>query len=162
LLRTTGSMRFIADAMLGRLAKWLRIIGFDVLYYPDIEDRQMIRIALQEGRTILTRDSGLLKNKGARNAIFIASDDVQSQLRELRGKLCFEEARPLGRCAVCNGILSVVDRRDEVREAVPDFIYHNVDTFLCCRGCGKVYWPGSHREKFRNKIGELLKVEVED
>jgi uncharacterized protein with PIN domain len=155
-------MRFIADAMLGRLTKWLRILGFDVLYYTDIEDRQVIRIAAEQERIILTRDSGLLKNKGARHAIFITSDTVQDQLRELGDRLCFADAEPSGRCAVCNGILATVDEKDRVREAVPDFVFHNVDEFLRCGMCGKVYWRGSHQEKFRKRIREILKVEVED
>ncbi len=157
-----GEMSFIADAMLGRLAKWLRILGFDVLYYPDIEDRQVIRIALEQGRIILTRDGGLLKNKGARNAIFITSDRTRDQLLELRDKLRFAEAEPLGRCAVCNGLLAVVDDKPDVRESVPDFIYHTFNEFLRCGVCGKVYWHGSHQEKFREKIREILKVEVEE
>jgi uncharacterized protein with PIN domain len=155
-------MRFIADAMLGRLAKWLRILGLDVLYCADMEDGQVIRIALEQRRIILTRDSGLVKNRGAKDAILITSDNVRDQLRELRDRLPLGEAKHLGRCAVCNGILSRVDKKDEVREAVPDYIYHSVDNFLRCGGCGRVYWPGSHRKEFRKKIGEILKVEIED
>ncbi len=155
-------MRFIADAMLGRLAKWLRILGFDVLYYPEIEDRQVIRIAREEGRTILTRDTGLARNKGARDIIFVTADRVPDQLREMAGRLPFEEAEPSGRCAVCNGTLSRVDEKTTVRDAVPDFIYHNFSEFLRCRGCGKVYWEGSHQEKFREKVREILRVKIED
>jgi uncharacterized protein with PIN domain len=151
-------MRFIADAMLGRLAKWLRILGFDVLYYADIEDRQVIRIAAAQGRIILTRDSGLLKNKGVRNVIFITSDNVQDQLCELGGRLRFDEAEPFGRCAVCNGTLIAVDEKERVKEAVPDFIFHSVNEFLRCSVCDKVYWRGSHQEKFRKRIREILRV----
>jgi uncharacterized protein with PIN domain len=152
-------MRFIADAMLGRLARWLRILGFDVLYSPDIEDRQVIRIAREQERAILTRDAGLLKNKGARNAILITSDRTRDQLRELEGRLHLDEAEPLGRCAVCNGTLSVVGNKGEVREAVPDFIYHTFNEFLRCGGCGRIYWRGSHQEMFRKYIGDILKIE---
>jgi uncharacterized protein with PIN domain len=151
-------MRFIADAMLGRLAKWLRILGFDVLYYTDVEDRQVIRIAAEQGRIILTRDVGLLKNKGARNAIFITSDNVQEQLRELEGRLRFDEAEPSGRCAVCNGMLIAVDEKERVKEAVPDFIFHSINEFLRCSVCDKVYWRGSHQEEFRKRIREILRV----
>ncbi len=157
-----GNMRFIADAMLGRLARWLRILGFDVLYYNDIEDRQLIRIAREQERTILTRDTGLLKNKGAGNAIFITSDRTRDQLRELGARLRIAEAEPLGRCAVCNGTITVVGDKDEVRETVPDFIYHAFNEFLRCGGCGRIYWRGSHQKKFREDIVDILKVKIED
>ncbi len=154
-------MRYIADAMLGRLAKWLRILGFDVLYFPDIEDRQVIRIAREEGRTILTRDAGLAGNKGAKEVIFIKSDRTPDQLHEIAGRLRFDEADPFGRCAVCNGTLSRAGEKGRVRDAVPDFVYHNFSEFLLCSSCGKVYWEGSHQEKFRGKIREILKVKIE-
>ncbi len=161
-MRHNVKMRFIADAMLGRLARWLRILGFDVLYYPDIEDRQVIRTAREQERIILTRDGDLLKNKGAGSAILIRSDRTREQLRELGNRLHFDEAEPLGRCAVCNGVLSGVRDKGEVREAVPDFIYHNFNQFLRCGGCGKVYWRGSHQEKFRETIKDILKGKIED
>jgi uncharacterized protein len=148
--------------MLGRLAKWLRILGFDVLYDPGIEDRQVIRIAMEEGRTILTRDTGLARNKGVRDVIFVTTDRVSDQLREIAGRLPFAEAEPSGRCAVCNGVLSQVTEKGMIRNAVPDFVYHNFSEFLRCSGCGKVYWEGSHQEKFRERIRDILRVEIED
>jgi uncharacterized protein with PIN domain len=149
-------MKFIADAMLGRLAKWLRLMGFDVLYYPDIRDRELIRIAREQERTILTRDTGLMKSRGVIDAVFIEADDLSAQLMQIRERLDFSAAAPRGRCEICNGPLSGVTGKKEVRDLVPDFVYRNYDHFVRCAGCGKVYWEGSHYREIREKIGTIM------
>ena len=149
-------MKFVADAMLGRLAKWLRLMGFDVLYYPDIRDRELIRIAREQERTILTRDTGLMKAKGVIDPVFIEADDVSAQLLQIRDRLDFCAAAPLGRCELCNGLLSGVTGKKDIRDIVPDFVYHNYDHFVRCAGCGKVYWEGSHYREIREKIGRVM------
>ncbi len=155
-----GKMKFIADAMLGRLAKWLRLFGFDVLYYPHIEDRLIIKIAREQERTVLTRDTHLLRKKGLKDCIFVESDDIFMQLSELRNRLDFDKVSPLGRCTVCNGVLLKVSQKKEIKEYVPDFIYHNFNDFIKCPDCGKVYWKGSHQKKIKEKIIEILSAPV--
>lgn len=149
-------MKFIADAMLGRLAKWLRILGFDVLYYPDIDDREVVRIARQQERTILTRDRQLSRAKGLPGVIFIWKDDVFDQLSQIGTLLDLRHADLCGRCAACNGLLFDVSQKEEVRDFVPDFIYLNSVTFKRCGDCGKVYWEGSHHKRMREKVEEVL------
>ncbi|MEW6110142.1 MAG: Mut7-C RNAse domain-containing protein [Nitrospirota bacterium] len=149
-------MKFIADAMLGRLAKWLRLLGFDVLYYPDIDDRMLIRIAREQDRTVLTRDTRLLRNKGIRDYIFIKSDNIFEQLSEMKIRLDFAHSELFGRCIVCNGILSDVSGKEDIREYVPDFIYHNHNDFIKCINCGKVYWKGTHHRNIKEKIIRIL------
>jgi uncharacterized protein with PIN domain len=159
-------MKFIADAMLGRLAKWLRLMGFDVLYYHDISDRELIRIAREQERTILTRDTRLVKSSAIKDPIYIQSDAVFAQLMQMRDRLDFRNASLLGRCEICNGTLSCVPEKKEIRDLVPDFVYHNFESFVRCEECGKVYWEGSHFRKIREKIGEVMrdgmKEEIED
>lgn len=164
-------MKFIADAMLGRLAKWLRLLGFDVLYYPEIEDRQIIKIAREQGRTILTRDTRLMKCKGLTDPVFIGSDFILDQLDEVKERLNLRDADPIGRCVLCNGALLKISKKVEIRDFVPDFIYHNLNEFTRCTDCGKVYWEGTHYERFKEKLGGIVsapaagmgrKAEIED
>jgi len=153
-------MKFIADAMLGRLAKWLRILGFDVLYYSDIDDREVVRIAREQERTILTRDTQLSNRKGLPGVIFIEKDDVLDQLRQITPLLDFRQAAFSGRCVVCNGLLDKVPQKEEVRDLVPEYIYLNFPRFMRCRGCGKVYWEGSHHRDIRDRVKGVLSAGV--
>ncbi|OGW25256.1 MAG: hypothetical protein A2X59_03350 [Nitrospirae bacterium GWC2_42_7] len=149
-------MKFIADAMLGRLAKWLRFLGIDVLYYSDIEDRQIIRIAKEQGRTILTRDTGFLRRKGLKDCIFIKSDNVFEQLSELRERIGLDKCIQDRRCPICNGVFFIVSAKEEIREFVPDHVYRNHNSFMKCSDCCKVYWEGTHHQRIREKMSDII------
>jgi uncharacterized protein with PIN domain len=148
-------MRFIADSMLGRLARWLRLLGFDTLYYADIRDYDLLRIAQKEERIILTRDTHFLKRKGLRGSLLVRANDSREQLREVIRAYGITEFGP-GRCARCNGILHIVGEKAEVRHVVPDYIFLSYHDFLKCRACGRVYWEGTHLERFRDMIGKMV------
>jgi len=150
-------MKFIADAMLGRLAKWLRLLGFDVLYYPAIEDRQVIKISREQERTILTRDTRMLQCKAVKAAVFIRSDHIADQLLEMKNILDFQAPDLADRCAVCNKRLRAAVDRDEIKDLVPDYVYHNYNSFMRCSNCGKIYWEGSHYKNIRGRTRELLR-----
>jgi len=137
-------MRFIADMMLGRLARWLRLYGYDTLYGIE-DDEGIIRVALEEGRTILTRDSGLFeraKKLGAK-AFLLSSNSLEEQVEELK-KLGveFKELFPANaRCPKCNGPIKAVPK-EAVRDKVPPKVYENYNEFYVCQKCGQIYWPG--------------------
>lgn len=142
-------MKMIADAMLGRLAKTLRFLGFDVLYFQGSTDLQLIRTAQREGRTILTRDSDFLSRKRMSvPLIFIKSNDLPGQLSELGDVLAPDGAALPPRCTSCNGVLLDAAKDERLRPIVPDFVFHHCDVFSRCAACGKVYWPGTHYRHF--------------
>ena len=151
-----GSQRFIADVMLGRLARWLRLLGFDTLYYHDINDTQVIRIAKDQGRVILTRDTRLVKIKGIKEYLLIRANDSFQQLLEVIRALNLKDFYLLSRCVSCNGQLSRLLDKSEIKDAVPDFVFLNYHRFSKCSGCGKVYWEGTHPKMFREKLSKVL------
>ncbi len=143
--------------MLGRLAKWLRLLGFDVLYYPAIDDRQVKKISREQERTILTRDTRMLQCKAVRNAVFIRSDRIADQLLEMKEILQLQDPDAARRCALCNDRLLSVADSCEVKDLVPDYVHHNFSSFMRCSGCGKIYWEGSHYKDIRCRAGRVLK-----
>jgi uncharacterized protein with PIN domain len=149
----TEKPEFVADCMLGRLARWLRILGFDTLYYPAIDDGTLSQLAEKENRIILTRDTGLTKRKNVKNYLMIEDDDLQSQLKQVIASYHLQVAPSIEsmRCPLCNGPLRDTDR-DFVKGRVPLYIYRSRDRFKHCPGCGKIYWKGSHYEKILDRI----------
>ncbi len=149
-------MKFIADAMLGRLARWMRFLGFDILYYPDISDSRLIRVAREQERLILTKDTRLIKIKGVKNYLLIKANNSYNQLPEVIETLKLKEFNPLSRCVECNGLLTRILDKIEIKNSVPEFVFLNINVFLKCSDCGRIYWEGTHPKKFREKLGEVL------
>jgi len=139
-------MKFIADVMLGKLAKRMRLLEFDVLYDHTFEDNSILRIALEQGRIILTRDIGLASRPLARDHILIQSDLADEQLAQVLGRFAMQDRDALSRCSVCNEPLFELDRQ-EVRDRVPDHVYETSFGFRQCSRCERVYWKGSHVKK---------------
>lgn len=136
-------MKFIADVMLGKLAKRMRLQGFDVLYDRALNDNEIIRISLDQDRVILTRDTGLAARPLAVRHLFINGDRADEQIKQVLAAFPSETPRPFTRCSVCNEPLLHVTGR-EVRDLVPPYVYERNALFLRCEGCGRIYWQGTH------------------
>jgi len=144
--------RFILDVHLGRLARYLRLLGFDSLYRNDLRDDEIVAIAAGEGRVILTRDIGILKNRSVTHGYWLRSQIAREQLREvfLRFDLA-GSARPLTRCMACNAPLAARSR-ESVRGRVAGRTFEQYDEFCECEGCGRLYWKGSHYAGLLNLV----------
>ena len=149
-------VRMIADGMLGRLAKALRMLGFDVAYDPFIADSELIRRAKEEHRVMLTRDTGMLRRRGLPRLVFVTSDHAGEQLGQVARELglTFNLRAALTRCTVCNGLIDSVPK-DSIKDEVPPYVFRTQETFARCRGCGRIYWRGTHVEHMERKLARL-------
>jgi len=145
--------RFVADAMLGKLARWLRILGYDTLYDSRAEDNELVRLARAESRILLTRDRDLARRRGVR-CLFIDKEDVEAQLAQVVRELELSTTNAFSRCIVCNGSLEPADK-EAIRDQVPPFVYSSQERFARCAGCGRVYWPATHWQGMRERIAAL-------
>jgi uncharacterized protein with PIN domain len=149
--------RFFADAMLGRLARWLRLLGFDCAWEPDIADARLVRRAVDEGRIVLTRDRGLPEAWRISGIHRVDSEKVRDQLAEVvRALDLAAEIRLLSRCSQCNAPLRPA-APEEVEACVPPRVLERHDAFEACPDCGRVYWEGSHTDQIRRLVDALLR-----
>jgi uncharacterized protein len=148
---------FIADVMLGRLAKWLRIAGFDVLYSNRFTDDELVALSRREGRILLSRDTRLLVRKAVRRFIFLESDRVQSQIIQVFADTHTTELpRLLTRCLSCNELLSEIPK-ETARANVPPYVYETQAHFKSCPKCRKIYWAGTHRQAVLRTLEGLVR-----
>jgi uncharacterized protein len=152
--------RFVVDVNLGRLAWLLRLLGFDVWWSNDADDKTLADISLQQQRILLTRDRGLLKRRAITHGLFVRSDDPEEQTLEVIRRLDLRQhLAPLTRCLRCNGKLAEVSK-DEVADHLEPLTRRYYDEFSRCPECGRIYWAGSHHarlvslvERFRAQLG---------
>ena len=152
--------RFIADAMLGTLAKWLRILGFDTLFDPGWDDDHLVRLARAEGRVLLTRDRELARRRGLQ-VLLVESQHLEEQIRQVFGELHLKPDRAYSRCPVCNEVLEPVDP-EVARDQVPAYVARTQDAFKSCPACQRIYWRGSHWEQMEEQVTQLWLRENED
>ncbi|HJQ85257.1 MAG TPA: Mut7-C RNAse domain-containing protein [Candidatus Binatia bacterium] len=147
-------MRFAVDRMLGRLARWLRILGHDVAYGPHLAGATLVACARREERFLLTRDTRLVRRRDLPRHLLVASDRFRDQLCEVAAVVPLGGAGVLRRCLDCNRPLQDVPR-ERVRERVPPFVWETAERFLACARCRRVYWPATHRAHVLAELAAL-------
>jgi uncharacterized protein with PIN domain len=148
--------RFVLDTHLGRLAAYLRMLGFDTLYRNDYPDEELARVSSQEGRILLTRDRGLLKRNTVTHGYCVREMDPREQVREVVQRFdLYGAVSPFRRCMRCNGLLQPV-AKEAIIERLEPKTQEYYDEFRTCQGCGRVYWKGSHYQRMQRLIERIL------
>ncbi|MDZ7658713.1 Mut7-C RNAse domain-containing protein [Fodinibius sp.] len=150
--------RFLADTNLGKLARYLRMAGFDTAYIQGQSDEEIISQMLEEKRTLLSRDRKLLMHKVIEHGYLPRSDDPAEQLQEVCRRFdLFDDVDPFTRCPNCNGVLQSVSK-EEVIDQLEPLTKKYFDDFSQCPDCGQIYWAGSHRQRMDERVKDLLGI----
>lgn len=151
--------RFIVDSNVGKLAKWLRMMGYDTLFLNDVDDAELIRIAQVEGRTLLTKDTQIMKRRvvtsGRLPIVLIDRDEPKEQLLQVMKKLHLDfQQRQFTRCLECNEVL-VPRERDRVKDLVPPYVFQTQTQYMQCPDCQRTYWRGTHWLRMKTELERL-------
>jgi uncharacterized protein with PIN domain len=157
---STGELKFMVDENVGKIARWLRMVGYNARFFAGADDTEMVTIALAEGRILLTRDTRIMERRvvvrGELKAILIRSDRPETQLKQIITalKLDKDSLRPFTLCMECNTPLEA-RLKEEVRERVPPYVYLTHSRFVACPTCHRIYWPGTHWQEMQRKLDSL-------
>jgi uncharacterized protein with PIN domain len=147
---------FAADVMLGRTAKWLRMLGIDTYYDNHAGDDALKQLCLEENRVLLTKDVALHRAMPAGTSRFVASVYPRQQLEEIIAAFRLDRLTLPPRCSLCNGVLASIEK-EMVKDLVPPYVFRTQSGFQHCRRCNKIYWPGTHLGKITGFIENLRK-----
>jgi uncharacterized protein with PIN domain len=148
--------RFVLDVHLGRLAAYLRMLGFDALYQNDYEDEELANLSRRERRILLTRDRGLLKRSAVSHGYLLRESAPRAQLAEVIRRFDLSGmVAQFTRCLRCNGALEPVAKASVEHRLLPKTRRY-YDEFASCRVCGRIYWKGSHYQDMRGRLAHLL------
>ena len=150
-------MKFILTPELGRLAKWLRILGFDAVYSTQVHLSSLLIHALRDNRIILTRNSHFIHKAQMTKAIWIKSDEVSQQLRQVIKELSLRLEKDLmfSRCTICNIELQGINKQ-QIKDRVPEYVFKTQQKFFACPSCQRVYWPGTHWGNVSEALKEII------
>ena len=160
-MRLISSFKFIVDNNVGKLVKWLRIMGYDTLFFNGKNDSRMIATALAESRIILTRDTQIMKRRvitsGQLKAILIKSDEPELQIHQVINTLDLDcQFRPFTICLECNQPL-LERSKQEVKDLVPPYVFQTQNQYMECPACHRIYWRGTHWQAMTKKLGKFTK-----
>jgi len=147
--------KFIADVHLGRLARYLRMMGFDVYYKNNLSDDEIVKISLKERRAILTRDIGILKRTEVTHGYFIRSDNVEKQTEEVVNRFDLQKSiKEFTRCLECNSELSKIEK-EKIIQQLPPMVAASQNEFFICPKCQKLFWAGTHHQKMLSLLQKI-------
>jgi len=155
-VRLISELKFIVDNNVGKLAKWLRIMGYDTLFFNGRDDSHMIATALAEDRVIITRDTQIMKRRlvtsGQLKAILIKEDQAEQQLRQVVDTLKLDcHFRPFALCLECNQPL-LERSKQQVKDLVPPYVFQTQSQYMVCPACQRIYWRGTHWQAMTKKL----------
>lgn len=155
-------MKFIVDQNVGRLAGWLRMMGFDSEFFTGGDDSEMVKQAYAEGRVLLTRDTGIIKRRmvstGQIRAVLFHSEEPEQQMRQLLAEFdLIRQANPFTICLECNRRL-VEKNGDDVEARVPPYVFATQTRYMECPVCRRIYWRGTHWQAMKKKLEELVRT----
>jgi len=144
--------------MVGKLARWLRILGYDTLYFKEIDNSRLLELARSEGRWLITRDARLLERRPGLPHTLIRDDRPERQLQQIVRELHLSpSAGLLTRCIECNTVLESIPK-EQARTSVPPYVFRTQEQFSRCPDCGRLYWKGTHEERIRERIKKLFEA----
>ena len=154
-------IKFIVDNNVGKLAKWLRLMGYDTVFFNGSNDSHMIATALAEDRVILTRDTQIMKRRvvtnGQLKAILIKSDEPEQQMQQVIATLNLDcQYRPFTICLECNQPL-LERSKQQVKDLVPPYVFQTQSQFMECPACHRIYWRGTHWQAMTKKLEKFVK-----
>ena len=162
--KTGGSsinhLKFIVDHNVGKLARWLRIMGYDTLFFDGSDDSHMVAEALAEGRVLLTRDTAIMKRRvvtsGRLQAILINSDAPEQQMRQVIDTLkLYLQFKPFTLCIECNQPLAERSQ-EQVKDLVPPYVFQTQSQYMECPACHRIYWRGTHWQAMTRKLNKFV------
>ncbi len=153
--------KFIVDCNVGKLTKWLRLMGYDAQFFDGSDDSQLVAVAQAEGRVILSRDTRIMKRRvitsGQLKAILIQSDEPERQIRQVIDALGLDcQFKPFTLCLECNQPL-VERSKGEVEDLVPPYVFRTQSQFRQCPNCRRIYWRGTHWRAMTKKLDSFTK-----
>ncbi len=159
-VRQINAPKFVVDNNVGKLAKWLRMMGYDAVFFSGSDDSDMVAIARAEDRVILTRDTRIMKRRliisGRLRAILITSDEPERQIKQVKEALNLDlRFRPFSICLECNQPL-VERNREQVKERVPPYVFKSKDKYMECPACHRLYWRGTHWQAMNRRLDRFI------
>jgi uncharacterized protein with PIN domain len=149
-------VKFIVDANAGKIARWLRMMGYDALFFSEPDDGQMVKIALAQGRTVITRDTGFMQRRavtsGRVQALLLKDSEPLKQMRDvIRILHLSNEYKPFTRCLECNTELHYTEKTG-IAQMVPPRVFEKQEQYMACPLCGRIYWRGTHWQAMKKKL----------